>query len=121
MEISLSNSVLEILHSNMSNVQVDQVKLIKVLIKSDRQVTERKIGEKLNLPKSTDYNHIQRLGLVKKLDIWALHELKEIHLTNRINAIHLKHNEYDPFLKRIITKDEKRIVYNNASRKLIHA
>ena len=93
------------------------MKLIKVLIKSDRQVTERKIGEKLNLPKSTDYNHIQRLGLVKKLDIWALHELKEIDFTNRINAIHLKHNEYDPFLKRIITKDEKRIVYNNVSRK----
>ena len=43
----------------------------------------------------------------------------EIHLTNRINAcdLHHKRNEFDPFLKRIITGDEKWIVYNNVSRK----
>ena len=31
--------------------------------------------------------------------------------------MHHKRNEFDPFLKRIITGDEKRIVYNNVSRK----
>ena len=69
--------------------------------------------------KSTIDCHIQRLGLIKKLDIWIPHELKEIHLTKRINAcdLHLKRDEFDPFLKRIITGDEKRIVYNNAVRK----
>jgi len=51
---------------------------------------------------------------VKKLDI-----LKEIHLTNRINAcdMHLRRNEFDPFLKRIITGDEKWVDYNNLNRK----
>ena len=34
----------------------------------------------LKIPKSTIGRHIQRLGLVKKLDIWIIHELKEIHL-----------------------------------------
>jgi len=45
----------------------------------------------------------------KKLDIWVPHELKEIHLTQRINIcdMHLKRNELDAFLKRIITGDEK--------------
>ena len=45
--------------------------------------------------------------------------MKEIHLTKRINAcdLHLKRNEFDPFLKRIITGDEKWIVYNNVVRK----
>ena len=40
-----------------------------------------------------------------------------MHLTNQINAcyMHLKRNEFDPFLKRILTGDEKRIVYNNVS------
>ena len=43
----------------------------------------------------------------------------EIHLTNRINAcdMHLKRNEFDPFIKRIITGDKKWIVYNNVNRK----
>ena len=37
------------------------------------------------------------------------HELKEIDLTKCLNAcdLHLKRNEIDPFLKRIITGDEK--------------
>ena len=69
----------------------------------------------LKIPKLTIDYHIQRLGLVKKLDIWIPHEMKEIHLTKRINAcdLHLKRNEFDPFMKRIITSDEKWIVYNN--------
>ena len=64
------------------------------------------------MPKSTIERHIQRLGLVEKLDIWILHELKEIHSTKRINAcdLHLKRNKFDPFFERIITGDEKWIV-----------
>ena len=66
----------------------------------------------LKIPKSTITSHIERLGHVKKLDIWIPHELKEIHLTKRINAcnLHLKRNEFDPFLKLIIIVDEKWIV-----------
>ena len=73
----------------------------------------------LKIPKSTIDRHIQDLGLVKKLDIQIPHELKEIHLTKRINAcdLHLKRNEFDPFFNQIITGDEKRIVYNNVVRK----
>ena len=57
--------------------------------------------------------------LAKKLDIWIPHKLKGIHLTKSINAcdLHLKHNEFDPFLKRIITGDGKWIVWNNVVRK----
>ena len=67
------------------------------------------IEEMLNIPKSAVDRHMQRLKLIKKLDIWIPHELKEIHLTKRINAydLHLKRNEFEPFLKRIITGDEK--------------
>ena len=66
----------------------------------------------LKRSKSTIERHIQRLGLVKKPDIWIPHELKEMHLTKRINAcdFHPKRNEFDPFFKRIITGDEKWIV-----------
>ena len=66
----------------------------------------------VKIPKSIIDRHIQRLGLVEKLDIWIPYELKEIHLTKNMNAceLHLKRNEFDPFLKQIITRDEKRIV-----------
>ena len=45
--------------------------------------------------------------------------MNEIPLTNQINAcdMQLKRNEFDPFFKRIITGDEKWIIYNNVSRK----
>ena len=47
------------------------------------------------------------------------HELKENHLTQRINICDLlkKCNENDPFLKRLITGDEKWVVYNNVNGK----
>ena len=69
----------------------------------------------LKILKLTIDCYIKRLRLVKKLNIWIPHELKEIHLRNRINAcdLHLKRNEFDPFLKQIITGDEKWIVYDN--------
>ncbi|XP_014486223.1 PREDICTED: histone-lysine N-methyltransferase SETMAR-like, partial [Dinoponera quadriceps] len=94
----------------------DQIKAIIVL---DRHISQRDIGEKLKIPKSTIHDQIKHLGFVKKLDIWVPHELKEINLTKRINACdsHLKRNEFDPFLKRIITGDEKWIVYDNIKRK----
>ena len=52
---------------------------------------------------------------VKKLDRQIPHELKEMHSTKRINPcdLHLKCNEFDPCLRRIITGDKKWIIYNN--------
>ena len=93
---------------------------IKAIIESDHPVIVRKIEEMLKIPKSTIDCHIQPLGLVKKLEIWIPHELKEIHLIKRINACgwHLKRNEFEPFLKRIITGDEKWIVYNKINRRI---
>ena len=78
----------------------------------------REIEEMLKIPKST-IDRLISLRLVKMLDIWIPHELKEIHLTKRIHVydLHLKHNEFDHFFKRIITGYEKWIVENNIVRK----
>ena len=43
---------------------------IKAIIESDRHVIVQEIEEMLKIPKSTIDCHIQRLGLVKKLDIF---------------------------------------------------
>ena len=52
---------------------------IKALIELQHHVTMREIEEQLEIPKSIVYRHIKSLELVKKLDIWVPHELKEIH------------------------------------------
>ncbi|GFV48376.1 histone-lysine N-methyltransferase SETMAR [Trichonephila clavipes] len=99
-------------------VEVDD-DLIKAIIDSDRHSTTREIAEKLHVSHTCIENHLKELGYVQKLDIWVPHELKETHLTQRINSCNLlnKRNENDPFLKRLITGDEKLVVYNNIKRK----
>nr|AAP51086.1 transposase [Forficula auricularia] len=99
-------------------VEVDD-DLIKAIIDSDRHSTTREIAEKLHVSHTCIENHLKQLGYVQKLDTWVPHELKETHLTQRINSCDLlkKRNENDPFLKRLITGDEKWVVYNNIKRK----
>ena len=100
------------------SVEVDD-DLIKAIIDSDRHSTTREIAEKLHVSHTCIENHLKQLGYVQKLDTWIPHELKEKHLTQRINSCDLlkKRNENDPFLKRPITGDEKWVVYNNIKRK----
>ncbi|EZA49217.1 Histone-lysine N-methyltransferase SETMAR [Ooceraea biroi] len=65
-------------------IEIDDDKL-KALIDSNRRLTTREIAENLNISKSSVENHLKRLGYISKLDIWVRHELKEIHLTERID------------------------------------
>ncbi|XP_043604582.1 histone-lysine N-methyltransferase SETMAR-like [Bombus pyrosoma] len=77
-----------------------------------------KNAQRFGRPVEVDETHI-KLGYVKKLGLWLPHQLKEIHLTQRISICGslLKRNEIDPFLKRLIAGDQKWIVYNNVNRK----
>ncbi|XP_025262477.1 histone-lysine N-methyltransferase SETMAR-like [Camponotus floridanus] len=95
---------------------VDQ---ITALIDSERQITVREIAARLNIGKSTVSEHLNKLQMVKKLDVWVPHDLTEKNRIDRISISDLlyKRNEYDSFLKRIITGDEKWIIYNNVERK----
>ena len=99
-------------------VEVDD-DLIEAIIDSDRHSTTREIAEKLHVSHTCIENHLKQLGYVQKLDTWVPHELKEKHLMQRINSCDLlkKRNENDPFLKRLITGNEKWVVYNNIKRK----
>lgn len=99
-------------------VEVDDAQ-IKAIIDSDRHSTTREIADKLHVSHTCIENHLKQLGYVQKLDIWVPHELKETHLTQRINSCDLlkKRNENDPFLKRLITGDEKWVVTTISSGK----
>ncbi|GIY42108.1 histone-lysine N-methyltransferase SETMAR [Caerostris darwini] len=60
----------------------------------------------------------KQLSYVKKLDLWVPHQLKELHLTQRISISDsfLKRTEIYPYLKQLITGDIKWIIYNNTNR-----
>ena len=51
---------------------------MKAIIESNHHITVREIAKKLNVSHTSIEIQIKRLGLVKKLDIWGQHELKEI-------------------------------------------
>ncbi|XP_011639265.1 histone-lysine N-methyltransferase SETMAR-like [Pogonomyrmex barbatus] len=93
-------------------IEVDDDK-IKTLIESNPRYTTREIAETLNIHHSSVHDYLKKLGYVNKLDIWVPHDLKEVHLTTRINIcdMFIKREENDPFLKRLLT-GEKWIVYN---------
>ena len=66
--------------------------IMKDIIETNRLITVRKIAKQFNVSHATIENHI---------DICVPYELKEIHLTQRINICytHFKRNAIDPFLK----------------------
>ncbi|GFX79335.1 histone-lysine N-methyltransferase SETMAR [Trichonephila clavipes] len=82
---------------------------IKALVDANRRITTREIGLRLNLSNSTVKDHLKGLGLSSKFDVWVPHVLTERNLCRRIDDCDslLKRHENYPFLKRIITGDEK--------------
>jgi len=63
--------------------------------------------------------HLKTLGYINCYDVWMPHNLAEKNLMDRISNCDslFKRNENDPFLKRIISGEEKWIVYINVERK----
>ena len=92
---------------------------MKAMIENNRHSTTREIAEKLNISHSCLERHLKQLGYVNQLDIWVHHKLNEIQLNKRISIcdLLLKRNENVPFLKQIITVDEKLVVYDHVERK----
>ena len=96
MESSGDFSLKDEQYSDRSNeVDDDQ---IEAIIEWDRHVTVPEIEKMLKISKSIIDHYIQRLGPVKKLDIWISHELKEILLTKRINKLNAVVKEKRPEL-----------------------
>ncbi|XP_012061365.1 PREDICTED: histone-lysine N-methyltransferase SETMAR-like [Atta cephalotes] len=79
----------------------------------------RKLAEMLNMSKSTIHEHFVKLGYINRFDVWVPHDLTEKNLMDRISICDslYKCNGETPFLKQVVTRDEKWIIYNNVERK----
>jgi len=99
-------------------LEVDNEK-IKALVEANRHSTIRELADALKISIGSVHLHLKQLGYINKLDVWVPHELKKVYLTQRIDIYDqlVKFEQSNPFLKRMITEDEKWIVYNNVQRK----
>ncbi|XP_015189019.1 PREDICTED: histone-lysine N-methyltransferase SETMAR-like [Polistes dominula] len=78
-------------------------------VEQDRHISSHDIGKELNIDHKTVLNHLEKAGYKKKLDVWVPYNLTVKNLMDRIFICEslLKRNEIEPFLKRLITGDEK--------------
>ena len=98
---------------------VDNVDEILKKIEVDRHISSTDIATRLNIDHKTVLNHLYKTGYQKKLDTWIPHELTVKNVMDRVSICEslLKKNKIEPFLKRMITGNEKWITYDNNMRK----
>ncbi|GFV74960.1 histone-lysine N-methyltransferase SETMAR [Trichonephila clavipes] len=99
---------------------VENVDKITEIIEVDRHVSSRSIAQELKIDHKTVLNHLRKAGLKRKLHVWVPHQLTPKNMMDRISIREalVKRNEIDPFLKRVVTGDEKWVTYYNIVRKL---
>ncbi|CAK9820142.1 Histone-lysine N-methyltransferase SETMAR, partial [Anthophora quadrimaculata] len=93
--------------------------ILKAMVDSDPRQTIEELSLKIGCPWSTVQDHLRRIGKLYRQGIWVPRELTETALDQRrtICASLLFRYEVDPFLRRIVTEDEKWMLYNNPVRK----
>ncbi|XP_011154625.2 histone-lysine N-methyltransferase SETMAR-like [Harpegnathos saltator] len=88
-------------------------------VEQDRHISSHDIANDLNIHHQTVLSYLEEAGYKKKLDVWVPHDRTRKNVFDRISICEslLKRNKIEPFLKRLITNDEKWITYGNNVRK----
>lgn len=91
---------------------------LKKAVEEDPHKTVRELASELGTSHMTVSRHLKTIEKVKKLDSWVPHELNERQQLKRqetcVSLLARQRNE--PFLGRVITCDEKWIMYDNRRR-----
>ncbi|GFV38378.1 histone-lysine N-methyltransferase SETMAR [Trichonephila clavipes] len=94
---------------------IENVDTITEIIEVDRHVSSRSIAQELKIDHKTVLSHLSKVGFKKKVHIWLPHQLTPKYMMGRISICEAlaKRNEIDPFIKRLVTGDEKWLTYDN--------
>ena len=95
------------------------IKDLRAVVEADPYQTCEEIADRLNSSAATISRHLREIGKTSKLGKWVPHQLSDKNKTDRVNiaASLLSRLNIDPFLDRIVTGDEKWILYDNVQRK----
>lgn len=94
--------------------EIDSRSDVKIIIDESPSQSVREIATALNIS-HTSGNHLE---YISRLNVWVPHKLIEANLARVFICDSLrKRQKNDPFLKRMVTSNEKWIVYNNVMRK----
>ncbi|GFV48337.1 histone-lysine N-methyltransferase SETMAR [Trichonephila clavipes] len=115
-------------HSGIFNVKdaprigrpiVENVDKTTEIIEVDWPVRSRSIAQELKIDHKTVLSYLRRVRFKKKLHVWVPHQLTPKNMMDRISIYEAlaKRIEIDPFLKRMVTRDEKWVTYYNIVRK----
>ncbi|GFW09530.1 histone-lysine N-methyltransferase SETMAR [Trichonephila clavipes] len=98
---------------------VENVDKITEIIDADLHVSSRSIVQGLKIDHKTVLSHLRKVEFKKKLHVWVPHQLTQKNMMDRISICEAlaKRNEIAPFLKRMVTGDEKWVAYYNIVRK----
>lgn len=89
-----------------------------MLVEKNTRVTVRELAQELGVSAMTVSRHLHLIGKTKKMDKWVPHELNERQKVQRqeiCNSLLMRHNR-EPFLDRIVTCNEKWMLYDNRRR-----
>ena len=99
-------------------VEIDE-EMLQSLVESDPRQTIQELSEKLSSSWSAVQEHLQKIGKISRHGIWVPHQLSENNKIQRITICSslLTRQQNEPFLQRIVTGDEKWVLYVNNKRK----
>ncbi|GFS99624.1 histone-lysine N-methyltransferase SETMAR [Trichonephila clavipes] len=82
-------------------------------------VSSPSIAQELKIDHKAVLNHLRKVGFKKKLEIWVQHQLTPKNTIDRISICEalVKRSEIDPFLKWMVTEDDKWVTCYNIVRK----
>ncbi|GFX83081.1 histone-lysine N-methyltransferase SETMAR [Trichonephila clavipes] len=95
--------------------------VLRTMLENNLHLASQEIAEEFSIHHTTVGDPIKSLGIILKRSVWVPHELTEKDLSDHVRmcSSHLIRHNVEPVLDKLITGDEKWILYENIKRKKI--